>query len=171
MKEYEQKKTFTDASIALADKEAAAKAAALEATATALTNLSMIAGRETVAGKALAIAASLINTYQGITKSLAVGGFLGIAQAVAVGAAGFAAVKNIVSVEVPGGGGSSSPNAPQISSTAPLSPQVIAPTTTQLDQRSINALGNRAVKAYVVETEITSKQEQIRRIQTQTRFG
>ena len=164
--------TTAEASKKIADEEAASKIAALEATQQALTNLSMVAGRETVAGKALAIAASIINTYQGIAASLKVGGVIGIAQAVAVGAAGFAAVKNIISVQVPGGGGGGSvPSSPNINAGSPLSPTTIASDQVTLDQRSINALGNRAIRAYVIESEVSSAQQKVRRIQKQTTFG
>jgi hypothetical protein len=53
--------------------------------------------------KPIAIAQALINTYQGITKALAQGGFAGIAQAAAVAAQGFAAVRAISSAK-PGSG-------------------------------------------------------------------
>ena len=158
----------------IAKEESAAKITALEATASAITSLSMIAGKETIAGKALAIAASIINTYKGITQALgSAPPPFNFISAAAVGAAGFAAVKNIVSVQVPGGGsgGASVPSAPNLNAGSPLNPSTIAANQVTLDQRSINAMGNRAIKAYVVETEISSAQQKIRRIQKQTTFG
>ena len=158
----------------IAKEESAAKITALEATASAITSLSMIAGKETIAGKALAIAASIINTYKGITQALgSAPPPFNFISAAAVGAAGFAAVKNIVSVQVPGGGsgGASVPSAPNLNAGSPLTPSTIAANQVTLDQRSINAMGNRAIKAYVVETEISSAQQKIRRIQKQTTFG
>ena len=158
----------------IAKEESAAKITALEATASAITSLSMIAGKETIAGKALAIAASIINTYKGITQALgSAPPPFNFISAAAVGAAGFAAVKNIVSVQVPGGGsgGASVPSAPNLNAGSPLNPTTIAANQVTLDQRSINAMGNRAIKAYVVETEISSAQQKIRRIQKQTTFG
>ncbi len=164
--------------IEVAKKEAEAKSAALQYTAQAIMNLSMIAGRETVAGKALAVAASLINTYQAITAQLkiasgspgaAIPGWA-IAQAIATGIAGLAAVKQIVSVQVPGGGGGgSAPSSVGISASSPLSAPIASQQTT-LDQRSINAIGNRAIRAYVVESEISNAQQKVRRIQRQTTF-
>jgi chromosome segregation ATPase len=53
---------------------------------------------------------------------------------------------------------------------APFIPQQGA-TITQLNQQSINALGNQAIKAYVVETDITASQQRIRAIQQRARFG
>jgi hypothetical protein len=72
--------------------------------------LSNILGQETSKGKALSVAAALIDTYAAIAGQLKafagvpVPGFA-IAQSIATGLAGFAAVKNILSVNVPGGGG------------------------------------------------------------------
>ena len=97
----------------------------------------MIAGQETAAGKALAIAASLINTYQGITKALAQGGAAGIIQAVAVGAAGFAAVADIVATPIPGGTDNSTttsaPTRPALQQLTPIS--VAEAAQTQSDEQ------------------------------------
>ena len=150
------------ANAAIAQKEAAAKEAALDATGQALTNLSLIAGQETAAGKALAIAASLINTYQGITKSIAVGGFAGIAQAVAVGAAGFAAVANIVKTPVPNEGGA------QAKGSAPSAPA--APSFNVVGTSPINQVAEtlnqdqEPVQAFVVGSNVTTQQELDRNI-------
>ena len=54
--------------------------------------------------KPIAIAQALIDTYQGVTKALAQGGFRGIARAAAVAAKGFAAVRSIQATR-PGSGG------------------------------------------------------------------
>lgn len=166
-------KAASEAATAIAKTEAESKQSLLETTATALTNLSMVAGRETVAGKALAIASSIINTYQGATKALAQGGIAGPIAAAGIIAAGLAAVKQIVSVKVPGSssGGGIGVSAPTLNANSPLSPTTIASNQVTLDQRSINAIGNKAIRAYVVENDITSAQQKIRRIQRQTTFG
>lgn len=164
---------ISELNIETARKEAEAKEVLLQTTASALTNLSMVAGRETVAGKALAIASSIINTYQGATKALAQGGIAGPIAAAGIIASGLAAVKQIVSVKVPGasGGGGVAANAPSLNTQSPLNPTTIASNQVTLDQRSINAIGNRAIRAYVVESDITSQQQKVRRIQRQTTFG
>lgn len=166
-------KSASDSAIAIAKAEAESKEVLLQTTASALTNLSMVAGRETVAGKALAIASSIINTYQGATKALAQGGIAGPIAAAGIIAAGLAAVKQIVSVKVPGAssGGGVGVSAPTLNANSPLSPTTIAANQVTLDQRSINAIGNKAIRAYVIESEITSAQQKIRRIQRQTTFG
>lgn len=165
-------KSTSDANIAIAAKEAESKRVLLETTASALTNLSLVAGRETVAGKALAIASSIINTYQGATKALAQGGIAGPIAAAGIIAVGLASVKQIVSVKIPGAaGGGSSPSAPSLNAGSPLSPTTIAANQVTLDQRSINAIGNKTTRAYVVESEISSVQQKVRKIQKQTTFG
>jgi hypothetical protein len=165
-------KAVADANVAIATAEAESKRVLLETTASALTNLSLVAGRETVAGKALAIASSIINTYQGATKALAQGGIAGPIAAAGIIAAGLASVKQIVSVKIPGSaGGSSSPSAPSLNAGSPLTPTTIASNQVTLDQRSINAIGNKAIRAYVVESEISAAQQKVRRIQKQTTFG
>lgn len=173
LQDQANQKAISDANIETARKEAEAKEALLQTTASALTNLSMVAGRETVAGKALAIASSIINTYQGATKALAQGGIAGPIAAAGIIAAGLAAVKQIVAVKVPGSsdGGGIGVSAPQLNASSPLNPTTIAANQVTLDQRSINAIGNKAIRAYVIESEITSAQQKIRRIQRQTTFG
>lgn len=171
-KNLENERLTAEQKKAIAKEEAAAKVAALDATQQAITNLSLIAGRETVAGKALAIAASIINTYKGITTALASAPPpFNFVQAAAVGAAGFAAVKNIVSTQVPGASGGSAPSAPNINTGSPLQPVNIGTNQVTLDSRSINAIGNRAIRAYVIESEISAAQQKVRKIQRQTTFG
>lgn len=150
-----------NANVAIAEEEAAAKEKAMQATAQAIYTLSDIAGKETVAGKGLAIAAALINTYTGITASLKVGGFAGIAQSIAVGLAGFAAVKNIISTPIPGGHGSatapSTASAPTTTTQAPAFNIVGASDTNQLTQ-AINERDSQPVRAYVVGSDVSSQQ-------------
>jgi chemotaxis protein histidine kinase CheA len=172
LQDQANQQAISDANIETARKEAEAKEVLLQTTASALTNLSMVAGRETVAGKALAIASSIINTYQGATKALAQGGIAGPIAAAGIIAAGLAAVKQIVSVKIPNqSGGGMGVNAPSLNTQSPLNPTTIAANQVTLDQRSINAIGNKAIRAYVIESEITSAQQKIRRIQRQTTFG
>lgn len=93
-----------------------AQMAMLDATANAITAVADIVGKNTVAGKALAVAASLISTYSAIAKQLAafagvpVPGYA-IVQAVATGLVGFKAVKDIIATPVPSPTGGSTPAA------------------------------------------------------------
>jgi hypothetical protein len=52
----------------------------------------------------------------------------------------------------------------------PMIPQQQAQLT-QLNQASINAIGNQAIRAYVVETDVTSNQQRIAAIKQRARFG
>ena len=67
----------------------------------AFKSLSFISQDFMNAAKASAIAQSLINTYQGVTKAYADGGILGFATGAAVLAAGLGAVHKITSTSVP----------------------------------------------------------------------
>ena len=105
-----------DAQVAIETKKFEAQQKLLGATASALMAVADIVGKNTVAGKALAVAASLINTYTAIAGQLAafaglpVPGYA-IVQAVATGLVGFKAVADIIKTPVPagnsGGGGGS----------------------------------------------------------------
>lgn len=138
--------------------------------ANALTALSDIVGKETAAGKAMAVAAALINTYQGISKGVAMGMPWGLPSVISAAATGFAAVKNILKTKVPGksdtGGGSSVPSVGSI--VAPLTPQA---QTTTLDQNSINAVGNAASRAYVLESDVSGNQDRVRRLNRAARIN
>ena len=105
-------KELTDARIQIRQEEIETSVKLFGAIGQGLSALSGIVGEQTKAGKALAVAAALINTYAAIAGQLAA--FAGvpipgyaIAQAIATGLVGFAQVKKILSVNVPGAGTSS----------------------------------------------------------------
>ena len=60
---------------------------------------------------------------------------------------------------------------PSMSSSAPMMPQLPRPTTTNLSQQSINDIGNQAVRAYVIESDVTSNQQRISAIRQRARFS
>jgi hypothetical protein len=109
-------KANAEAQITIEQKKFDAQQKLLMAVAAAINAVGDIIGKNTVAGKALAVAASLINTYAAIAGSLAqyskpgsppIPGWA-IAQAVATGLVGFKAVADIIKTPVPsasGGGG------------------------------------------------------------------
>lgn len=66
-----------------------------------LGGLLNLLGKESEAGKAVAVAQATINTFQGVTKAIAQGGFWGIAQGVIVAASGLANIHKIVSTPKP----------------------------------------------------------------------
>ena len=165
-----REKEISAAKIEIAQKEKDAKQTALEGYASALSSISSTLGQETQAGKALAIASSLVNTYASITGSLKafsgvpVPGYA-IAQAIATGVAGFAAVKKIASVQVPGGsgGGSTQTGSMPNVSTPPAFNVVGASGETQLAD-AIGSQTQRPARAYVVSNDVTTAQEMDRNI-------
>lgn len=68
-------------------------------------------------------------------------------------------------------GGGSTPNASAPSNTAPIKPPTPQAQVTQLNQESINALGNQAIKAYVIESDMTTNQQRIAAIRQRARFS
>lgn len=137
-----------------------------------------IIGRETAAGKVLAVASATINTYLAATQALKAdysvygpaSNFVRIATVVSTIALGLKQVREIVKTQVPGRpGGGSSPSAPSLSSSAPLSPQAQT-TSTLLNQNQLNQIGNAAVRAFVVESDVTTNQERIRMLNRRARL-
>jgi hypothetical protein len=142
-------------------------------------NLIDIVGRQSTVGKALAIATATIDTYQAANSALKANyGVFGpvaqVARFVAVAATiarGIRNVRQIAATRVPGvgGGGGGSVSAPNISVPAPIAPQA---QTTQLDQSSINAVGNAAAgRAFVLNTDIQNNQERIARLNRAARIN
>jgi hypothetical protein len=117
-------KANADAQIAIEQKKFQAQQSLLGATANAITAVADIIGKNTVAGKALAVAASLINTYTAIAGQLAafakvpVPGYA-VVQAVATGLIGFKAVKDIISTPIPNAAPSSAAGSAASSNTSP----------------------------------------------------
>jgi chromosome segregation ATPase len=153
-----------------------AKQDAYAMTADALGVLGQVVGQETAAGKVLSSAQALINTFLGITQIWAnktvipepFGTIQKVAATTTAAASGFLAVRNINKVQVPKGGGGVS--VPSFSS-APITPSNANLLTTSLSQQTINAIGNSAIRAYVVETDITSNQKRVTAIKQRARFG
>jgi len=164
-------KEIADAKIEISNTEAEAKKKNLDDTANVLESFSAIAGKETAAGKAFAVAAATINTYRGVSDALAavtVTPFetaLKFANAAAIGVAGIANVKKILSVQVPGGGGSpASGGVPTTTTSQPPAFNVVgASGETQLAD-AIGSQTQRPARAYVVSNDVTTAQELDRNI-------
>ena len=163
-------KAAADARVKIAEEEARLKEELATRTAAALGALSEVVGRQTALGKALAVAGALIDTYKGIAAGVKLGWPLAIPAVAYASATGFNAVKNILKTNVPGksGGGGSAPGTSAPSTAAPIAPQLA---TTRLDQQSINAVGNAASRAFVLETDVSSNQERIRRLNRAARIN
>jgi hypothetical protein len=140
-------------------------------------------GKQTAAGKVLAIAQATINTYTGATEALRakvpfpepIATGIRIAQAAVIIAAGLKSIKEIVKTKVPGGDGGAGTAASAsltsvASATAPITPTPQVQTTA-LDQATLNNIGNATVRAFVVESDVTDNQERITRLNRAARLG
>jgi len=162
-------KDYADASVKITKAEQSAKTAELDAYAGVLSQASDLLGKNTVEGKAVAIAAATISTYTAIAKTL--GAFAGvpipgyaIAQAIVTGIAGLAAVKNIIDTPIPnqgGGGGGGTPSMPSM----PAAP-AMRPTGFSTEQPSQTPPKVEPQKVFVVESDITNSQNKVARIQS-----
>lgn len=128
-------------------------------------------GRNTLAGKALAIAQATIDTYAGASKALAAypPPFGAIAAGTVI-AGGLANVSAIVNTQVPQFEGFSGGGNINSSAQAPIVPQFTPPAPTSLDAKSLNTISNVVARAYVVESDITGSQKRISRIENAARI-
>jgi hypothetical protein len=144
--------------------------------------LSGLAEQGTALQKGLALGQVAIDTATSISSLMAVSeanplntltfGGAGIAQ-YATGIirilANVAQAKSILS-SVPGGGSAPSTSISIPTAEAPVIPSFTPNAPTALDQTSLNAIGNVAARAYVVESDITGSQKRIRRIENAARI-
>jgi hypothetical protein len=155
----------------IAKEEAAAKAEALDFYANALSSVSNLVGKETAAGKAFAVASTLMSTYLSAQKAYE-SQFAPLALvdspirgAIAAGVAvanGLANVKAILSVKTPAGGGGSggvgsvsAPKAPSFNVVGNSGVSQIGQTLNQEQE---------PIQAYVTSGNVTSAQELDRNI-------
>lgn len=94
-----------------------------------------------------------------------IGGALSIASVIA------ASVNGIQQINQAGSGGTGSSSVPSISTQAPMIPQLPAAQTTNISRQSINDMGNQAVRAYVIETDVTGNQQRMAAIKQRARFS
>jgi hypothetical protein len=143
-------------------------------------DLSSILGEETAAGKAAAIAAATISTYQSAQKSYdslagipIIGPALGFAAAGAAVVSGFAQVKAISKTKVPtlGGktppsAGGSTPSAPTLGTPPSIPPafNVVGASGTNQLAEAIGGQEQLPVQAYVVSNDISTAQSLERNI-------
>jgi hypothetical protein len=148
-----------------------------------LGQLSDILGKETAAGKGIAVAGALINTYAAISGQLQafskvpIPGYA-IAQAVVTGLSGFAAVKNIMSVKVPNASEDGSVAIPQFQPPQAAPTQAQSPSFNIVGSSGTNqlatAIGSQTqqpIQAYVVSNDITSAQSLDRNIVESSSLG
>ena len=161
--------------------EKAQQAAKLAIISDALGSVADLVGRDTVAGKALAIGQAIINTYLGATAALAASPppFNFIAAG-AVIATGLMNVKKIIETKLPGvegggaGGAAAGPlpsmpsipsmNAPRIETTGGANP-------TQQLADTLSATTQKPIKAYVVSGDVSNQQALDRRTSRAATFS
>jgi len=169
-----KKKAEADKSqIEIDNKTRKAKEENLAKVGNALSSFSELAGKETAAGKALAIASTLIQTYQSAQSSYAslapipiVGPALGVAAAGAAVYAGMKQIQNIKKTKVPGGGGGGSASGGgSVGAAAAISAPPTPPSFNVVGSSETSVLGdavagqtNEPVKAYVVSNDVTTAQ-------------
>jgi DNA repair exonuclease SbcCD ATPase subunit len=171
-KKVDISKNAADAQKKIDDETAANRAKALDSASNTLKTFASLLGETTAEGKALAIAATTIDTYKAAQSAYAslagvpvVGPALGAAAAAAAIASGLATVNKILSVQVPGSsGGGSVPSAPPM--TRPSSSFTRIDNSTPLD---VNNTG--ATKVYVTETDITNTQKKVDAIKAKAVIG
>ena len=148
----------------------------LEAVGGGLQALSEIAGQETAAGKALAVAGATIDTYAAISGQLAafsnvpVPGYA-IAQAVTTGLFGLANVKKILETSVPGGGGGVGGGGSIPSAGRTFDFNLAGSTGQNQLAQTIGGQVQQPIKAYVVGSEITNQQQFDNQIQGEVTIG
>ena len=151
----------------LDDKTTKAKEENLAKVGNALSSFSELAGKETAAGKALAIASTLIQTYQSAQSSYAslagipvVGPALGVAAAGAAVFAGMKQIQNIKKTKVPNGGGGASAGGGASVGAAPRPPSfnVVGASETSALGDAVASQTNEPVQAYVVSNDVTTAQ-------------
>ena len=135
--------------------------------------LADLVGKQTAVGKGLAIAATTIETYSAAQSAYKrglevpyVGMVLGPLNAAIAIAQGLQRVKAIAAVKVPGSSSSASISGTGGTS-APIGTRMGA---TALQQAQINAAGNAAVQAFVLESDVSGNQERIERLNRAARI-
>jgi hypothetical protein len=151
------------------------QATQMDMAAQSLDALAGMVDKNSVAGKGIAVAQAIMNTYQGASKAIAQGGFFGPVLAAITVAAGLVNVKKIISTKVPsmkGGGEVSGGSASLPSASSPIQPQMQG---TQLNDASIRGIGNAAAggvnRAFVLDRDINDSAERQSRLQRASRLG
>lgn len=151
------------------------QATQMDMAAQSLDALAGMVDKNSVAGKGIAVAQAIMNTYQGASKAIAQGGFFGPVLAAITVAAGLINVKKIISTKVPsmkGGGEVSGGSASLPSASSPIQPQMQG---TQLNDASIRGIGNAAAggvnRAFVLDRDINDSAERQSRLQRASRLG
>lgn len=153
-----------------------AKQNAYQATQSILETAGKILGKQTVAGKAVAVASATINAIEGAAKSFTslasipiVGPALGAVAAGAALVAGYARVKSILKVKIPGAADAASASLP--SAPAQAIPSLTANTGALIGQAAQqNTNLQQPQRVFVLETDITNTQDRVAKIEQNAQF-
>ncbi len=145
----------------------------IQATSQMFGILSDLLGRSSKAGKAFAIAQSLINTYQGITAGVKLGYPAAIPAVAMATITGFNAVKKIISTNPKSGGGSTSTSMGGGGGSESSTPQfnLVGQSSTNQLTATIAGQQNRPVQTFVVGSQVTSQQALDRNAVANSVFG
>lgn len=177
LRKLQSDKAYGEAVKQIEKEKMAAYVAAADGIASTLMNGAKLLGEQTALGKAAAIASSTISMFTSAQKAYEatvgipfVGPFLApINAGLAIGV-GIQNIQKIASVEVPGGGASGS-----TSISAPSAPIAPTQTSTSLDSKSIQGIGNAAnggaVRAYMTDSDYKNNAERNARINRAARLG
>jgi hypothetical protein len=169
-----------NAIVGIDKKEFESKQENLKKIADLIGGFSELAGKNTGVGKALAVAEATINTYLAASQVFAAKSpayianpFLRFTTAGLAIATGLKNVKSILSVKVPnGGGGSSTPSGGGGAGVqAPIAQGISVQQTSSIGTSNVNIKNTDAIKAYVVERDITDSQDRINKIKAAATFG
>ena len=167
-KDVEKRESLARTGAKISEEENEERRTQLMLTGVALETLSNIAGQETQAGKALASAGALINTYLAASDALKSVPFpFNFVAAAAVVANGLATVKRINETEVPGEGAGGMASTSPVTFTPP-STQTLGTATSAAPQI---APAQPTVRAYVVAGDTRSAAEAEAKIQARRTFG
>lgn len=168
---FNKSKELSAADLKIKQEKAQGEINLLYAVSNTAGQIADLLGKQSQAGKALAVGQALINTYLGIAAGVKLGYPAAIPAVLSASVTGFKAVKSILAVNIPGGGGggsmpsgassSTSFNAPV---TAPIQSGVNVQQTASVGTTNVNLQNQPVIKAYVVESDITDSQERINKI-------
>lgn len=126
--------------------------------------------------KKIQIAQTIISGLNGVVNALSAKSVLpepfgAIARGVNAGMIGATTALTVSKIAQTQFGGNAANMSTASGGSAPMSPTIpVQQTVTQLNQGTINALGNQAIKAYVLESDVTNSQGRVTRILNSSRF-
>jgi hypothetical protein len=184
VKEAAEKKEAADEKVAkdkkdLEDAVTNSRIQSLNNLSTVAQGLEALAGKRTVASKALAVATTLVDTYQSATAAFKAQQTLatpdapirGAIAAAAAVAAGLANVKQILSVKVAGQGGGSGGNTATATATQQPSFNLVGRSNVNQLRTGLDEQDTPPVRAFVVGQDVTSQQAADRSTRSQAAFG